>query len=66
MKILIFDADIKISNISDVSNIINLVLNEKLFIQNLSNNNNWTGESINKILYTIRKYIDEFELYNVS
>ena len=66
MKILIFDTDIKISNISDVSNIINLVLNEKLFIQNLSNNNNWTGESINKILYTIRKYIDEFELYNVS
>ena len=66
MKILIFDADIKISNISDVSNIINLVLNEKLFVQNLSYNNNWTGESINKILYTIRKYIDEFELYNVS
>ncbi len=57
MKILIFNTDIEIKNISDVSNIINLVLSEDMFIKNLSNNNNWTGESINKILDTIKEYI---------
>ena len=57
MKILIFNTDIERKNIRDVSNIINWVGSEDMFIKNLSNNNNWTGESINKILDTIKEYI---------
>ena len=59
MKILIFNTDIEIKNINDVSNIINLVLSEDIFIKNLYNNNNWTGESINKMLNKRKKYIFE-------
>lgn len=62
MKILIFDADIEINNISDVSDIISLVLNENMFIQNLSNNKNWTGENVNKILNTIKEYTKQLRL----
>ena len=57
MKILIFDAEIEINNKEDISNIIFLVLSDNMFIQNLSNNNNWTGQSITNILETIKKYI---------
>ena len=57
MKILIFDAEIEINNKEDISNIIYLVLSDNMFIQNLSNNNNWTGQSITNILETIKKYI---------
>ena len=60
MKTLIFDTDIEISNIKDVLDVINLVFKEKMFIKNLYNNNNWTGENINKILKTIKKYIENF------
>ncbi len=59
MKILIFDTDIEINNKEDVSNIINLVLNDNIFINNLSNNDNWTGQSISNILKTIKKYVIE-------
>ena len=59
MKILIFDTDIEINNKEDISNIIDLVLSDNMFIQNLSNNNNWTGQSIAKILETIKKYVAE-------
>ena len=59
MKILIFDTDIEINNKQDVSNIIDLVLSDNMFIQNLSNNNNWTGQSILNILETIKKYVVE-------
>ena len=59
MKILIFDTDIEINNKEEISNIIDLVLSDNMFIQNLSNNNNWTGQSIANILETIKKYIDE-------
>lgn len=59
MKILIFDTDIEINNKEDISNIIDMVLSDKMFIQNLSNNNNWTGQSILKILKTIKKYVGE-------
>ena len=61
MKILIFDTDIEINNVSDISNIINIVLSEDMFIQNLSNNNNWTGESIDSILNTIQEYVTTLE-----
>ena len=57
MKILIFDAEIEINNKEDISNIIYLVLSDNMFIQNLSNNKNWTGQSITNILETIKKYI---------
>ena len=43
----------------DISSIIDLVLNDNMFIRNLSNNNNWTGQSISNILETIKKYIAE-------
>lgn len=59
MKILIFNKDIEINNKEDIVSIINLVLNDNMFIQNLSNNNNWTGQSIKNILETIKKYIGE-------
>ena len=59
MKILIFDTDIEINNKEDISNIIDLVLSDNMFIQNLSNNNNWTGQGIAKILETIKKYVAE-------
>ncbi len=41
----------------DISNIIYLVLSDNMFVQNLSNNNNWTGQSIANILETIKKYV---------
>lgn len=59
MKILIFNKDIEINNKEDIVSIINLVLNDNMFIQNLSNNNNLTGQSIKNILETIKKYIGE-------
>lgn len=59
MKILIFDTDIEITNKEDISSIIDMVLSDKMFIQNLSNNNNWTGQSISNILKTIKKYVVE-------
>lgn len=59
MKILIFDTDIEISNKEEISSIIDLVFNDKMFIKNLTNNNNWTGQNISKILETIIKYIAE-------
>lgn len=59
MKILILDTDVEINSKEDVSNIINLVLSDNMFIQNLSNNNNWTGQSISNILEKIKKYIIE-------
>lgn len=59
MKILIFDTDIEINNKEDVSNIINLVLSDNMFIRNLSNNNNWTGQSISNIINAIKKYVTE-------
>lgn len=37
MKILIFDTDIEINDKQDVTNIIDLVLSDNMFIQNLSN-----------------------------
>lgn len=39
--------------------VIDLVLSDNMFIQNLSNNNNWTGQSILNILETIKKYVAE-------
>lgn len=42
-----------------ISSIIYMVLSDKMFIQNLSNNNNWTGQSISNILKTIKKYFVE-------
>lgn len=65
MKILIFDTDVEINNVSDISNIINLVLSEDMFIQNLSNNNNWTGESIDNILNTIKEYVINLETIKI-
>lgn len=59
MNILIFETDIEINNKEDVLNIIDLVFHNNMFIQNLANNNNWTGESISKILEKIKKYILE-------
>lgn len=59
MRILIFDTDIEINNKEDISNIIDLVLSDNMFIKNLSNNNNWTGKNISKILETIKKYVVE-------
>ena len=59
MKILIFDTDIEINNKEDISSIIDLVLSDNMFIKNLSNNNNWTGKNISKILETIKKYVVE-------
>ena len=61
MKILIFDADIEINNKEDISSIIDMVLSDKMFIQNLSNNNNWTGQSISNILEKIKKYVVELQ-----
>ena len=61
MKILIFDTEMEIDNISDVLDIINLVFSEDMFIQNLFNNNNWTGENVSKILNTIKEYIFELK-----
>lgn len=62
MKILIFDTNIEVNDIIDVSDIIKLVLNEDIFIKNLSNNNNWTGENINNILNTINNYVIKLSL----
>ena len=59
MKNLIFDTDIEINNKEDISSIIDLVLSDNMFIKNLSNNNNWTGKNISKILETIKKYVVE-------
>ena len=59
MKILIFDTDIEIKDKEDISSIIDMVLSDKMFIQNLSNNNNWTGQDISNILKTIKKYVVE-------
>ena len=55
MKILILDTNI--NDKQEISSIVNLVLNNKMFIQNLSNINNWTGESIKNIVNKIKKYI---------
>lgn len=57
MKILILDTNI--NDKQEISSIVNLVLNNKMFIQNLSNTNNWTGESIKNIVNKIKKYIKE-------
>ena len=59
MKILILDTNINIKDKQEISSIVNLVLNDKMFIQNLSNTNNWTGESIKNIVNKIKKYIKE-------
>ena len=61
MKILIFDIEISVNDINEVSNIINMVFSEKMFIRNLSNNNNWTRESIKNVIKTIKKYIYELK-----
>ena len=61
IKILIFDTDIEINNQEDISSIINLVLSDDMFIKNLSNNTNWTGQSISNILKTIKKYVEELQ-----
>lgn len=36
-----------------------MVLSDMMFIKNLSNNNNWTGQNITDILKTIKEYIAE-------
>lgn len=36
-----------------------MVLSDKMFIKNLSNNNNWTGQNIPDILKSIKEYIAE-------
>lgn len=64
MKLLIFDTDIEVNNVKDVLVIINLVLTNNIFIQNLSNNNNWTGQKLPHILNTIKDYILEISEYN--
>lgn len=61
MKILIFDNDININNITEVYTTINLVLNEPLFINNLSNNYNWTNSNIDIILETLKEYLNSLE-----
>lgn len=43
----------------EILNVVNLVLGDNMFIRNLSNNNNWTDQSISNILETIKKYIKE-------
>jgi len=65
MQILIFDNDININNSTDVYEIINLVLNEPLFINNLSNNYNWTNSNIDTILETIKGYLRNLEEISV-
>lgn len=62
MKILIFDNDIDINNITEIYTTINLVLSELLFINNLSNNYNWTNSNIDNILETIKDYIRSLEV----
>lgn len=61
MKILIFDNDIDINNIEQLSETINIVLHEQSFIQNLSSNNNWTNESIENIIETVINYLVKLE-----
>ena len=62
MKSLIFDTDAEVNNVSDVLELINLVFDEDIFVQNLSNNNNWTGESVDKVLNTIKEYVTKLKL----
>lgn len=59
VKILIFDTDVEINDIKDILVIINLVLTNNIFIQNLSNSNNWTNQDIPHILDTIINYIKD-------
>lgn len=59
MKILIFDTDVEVKDIKDILVIINLVLTNNIFIQNLSNSNNWTNQDIPHILDTIINYIKD-------
>ncbi len=61
MEILIFDNDMNINNSTDVYETINLVLSEPLFINNLSNNYNWTNSNIDTILETIKDYLRNLE-----
>lgn len=61
MKILIFDNDIDINEIKELYNTIDLVLNEPMFISNLSNNYNWTNADINTILENIKNYLKSLE-----
>ncbi len=61
MEILIFDNDMNINNSTDVYETINLVLSEPLFINNLSNNYNWTNSNIDTILETIKDYLQNLE-----
>lgn len=61
MKILIFDNDININEINELYTTVNLVLSEPMFISNLSNNYNWTNETIDNILNTIKNYLGSLE-----
>lgn len=61
MKILIFDNDININNITEIYTTINLVLSEPIFINNLSNNYNWTNSNTDNILQTIKDYLRSLE-----
>ncbi len=61
MEILIFDNDMNINNSTDIYETINLVLSEPLFINNLSNNYNWTNSNIDTILETIKDYLRNLE-----
>ncbi len=65
MEILIFDNDMNINNSKDVYETINLVLSEPLFINNLSNNYNWTNSNIDTILETIKDYLRSLEEISV-
>ena len=61
MKILVFDNDIDIHGIKELYNTVNLVLNEPMFVSNLSNNYNWTNENIDTILENIKNYLRNLE-----
>ncbi len=61
MEILIFDNDMNINNSTDIYETINLVLREPFFINNLSNNYNWTNSNIDTILETIKDYLRNLE-----
>ena len=58
MNILIFQSDVEIESKEEIVDIINMVLNDTMFINNLSSNNNWTGVSIETITKTINEYIE--------
>lgn len=57
MKSLIFNTNNEINNSKDIYNIVKSILSNKMFIQKLSQSNNWTGQNTITVTQTINDYL---------